>query len=505
LGSQLASKGRPAISNFEQEDGCESQAANYDVNLEQRDGIAACHRASRTSISEDYSGDNDCPGQLIEPRSRRADSNCGEQHNVRPSSYDKKIGLVLQGGGALGSYQAGVYEALASSEYLPDWVAGISIGAINAAIIVGNTPENRVKRLRSFWEEVTAQPPNFSLSAPPGSPAICQQKSGALTALMYGQPGFFTPRAPKDWLSPSNLVSYYDTSVLKGTLERLVDFNRINNAEDMRSSVGAVNVRTGQFSYFDSAKMTIRPEHVMASSALPPGFPPIEIDGEHYWDGGLFSNTPLEYVLDYSPRRSRLTFQVDLFHAQGRLPTNLDEVSERDKDIRYSSRTNVCSNAFRDRHNVRHAINELHKLLPPELASTEQAKRLYEYGCVTEMDIVRLIYRPVEPQGASKTYDFSRSSMEKRWQQGRSDARTVLHASPWLAPAPKELGVRVFDVLREDSHQRNDNLPMCSESHVGIDSQPPGGRRSPIRENLVSRGRSLRNDEPTENILTAPE
>ena len=181
----------------------------------------------------------------------------------------------------------------------------------------------------------------------------------------------------------------------------------------MRLSVGAVNVRTGRFSYFDSAKMTIRPEHVMASSALPPGFPPVEIDGEHYWDGGLFSNTPLEYVLDYSPRRSRLTFQVDLFHAQGQLPTNLQEVSERDQDIRYSSRTNVCSNAFRDRHNVRHAINELYKL-PPELASTEQAKLLYEYGCVTEMDIVRLIYRPVEPQGASKTYD----SVARRWKSG---------------------------------------------------------------------------------------
>jgi NTE family protein len=226
----------------------------------------------------------------------------------------------------------------------------------------------------------------------------------------------------------------------------------------------------------------------MASGALPPGFPPVKIDGEHYWDGGLFSNTPLEYVLDYSPRRSRLTFQVDQFHAQGRLPTNLDEVSERDQDIRYSSRTNVCSNAFRDRHNVRHAINELHKLLPPELASTEQAKRLYEYGCVTEMDIVRLIYRPDEPQGASKTYDFSRSSMEKRWQQGASDARTVLHASPWFAPAPKELGVRVFDVLREDSQRRLDDSPTCTESHACIDLQPLRRRRSQIGENLVNEG-----------------
>jgi NTE family protein len=211
-------------------------------------------------------------------------------------------------------------------------------------------------------------------------------------------------------------------------------------------SVGAVNVRTGRFAYFDSANITIRPEHIMASGALPPGFPPVEIDGEHYWDGGLFSKTPLGYVLDYSPRRSRLTFQVDVFQAQGGLPTNLDEVTERDKDIRYSSRTKVCSNDFRDRHDVRHAINELHKLLPPDLANTEQAKRLYELGCVTEMDIVQLVYRPVEPQGAWKDYAFSRAAMERRWQQGIFDAHAVLQASPWLAPMPKEIGVRVFDV-----------------------------------------------------------
>ena len=172
-----------------------------------------------------------------------------------------------------------------------------------------------------------------------------------------------------------------------GVANILVAFaNLIETSRQLALSVGAVNVRTGQFTYFDNAEMTIRSEHIMASSALPPGFPPVEIDGEYYWDGGLFSNTPLEYVLDYSQRRSRLTFQVDLFNSQGQLPTNLDEVSERDKDIRYCSRTNVCSKAFRDRHNVRHAINELYKLLPPELASTEQAKRLYEYGCVTEME-----------------------------------------------------------------------------------------------------------------------
>jgi len=366
----------------------------------------------------------------------------------RPASYDKKAGLVLQGGGALGSYQAGVYEALACSEYLPDWVAGISIGAINAAIIAGNAPEHRVQRLRTFWEEITA-PTRLWPSAPDGPLAAWQQRASALTALMFGQPGFFTPRAPQDWFSSDKCVSYYMTSALKGTLERLVDFDRINDARDMRFSVGAVNVRTGHFAYFDSEMVTIRPEHVMASGALPPGFPPVEIDGEQYWDGGLFSNTPLQYMVDYYPRRSRVIFQVDVFPMHGRLPTNLDEVNEREKDIRYSSRTMLTTDMLREKHDVRHAINELHKLLPPDLANTDEAKRLYVHGCVTEMDIVQLIYRPMEPQGAIKDFEFSRSTMEARWQQGLSDARTTLHASPWLEPMPKELGVRVFDVIHE--------------------------------------------------------
>jgi predicted acylesterase/phospholipase RssA len=216
------------MSEFDPEEGRKKWSADDYVNPAQRNVVAAGHRASRTT-AERHTGDYDCLGQLIDPKSRWPDFDCARQHNVRPPSYDKKIGLVLQGGGALGSYQAGVYEALASSEYLPDWVAGISIGAINAAIIVGNRPENRVKCLRSFWEEVTAQT-NLLPSVPNGSLAIRRQKSAALTALMFGQPGFFTPRAPKDWLSPGNLLSYYDTSVLKTTLERLVDFNRISTA-----------------------------------------------------------------------------------------------------------------------------------------------------------------------------------------------------------------------------------------------------------------------------------
>ena len=334
----------------------------------------------------------------------------------RPASYDKKIGLVLQGGGALGSYQAGVYEALATSDYLPDWVAGISIGAINAAIIAGNAPEDRVARLREFWAEITA--PTRLWPAFPESLASWQQSASALSSVLFGQPGFFSPRAPQDFFSPGKFLSYYETSALRGTLERLIDFDRINHGRGTRLSVGAVNVRTGYFAYFDCEKTTIRPEHVMASGAIPPGFPPVEIDGEQYWDGGLFSNTPLAYMVDYYPRRSRLIFQVDVFPAHGRVPTNLAEVTERDKDIRYSSRTRLTTNNLREKHNVRHAINELHKLLPPELAITEQAQRLYAYGCVTEMDIVQLIYRPMEPLGAFKDFAFSRSTMAARWKQG---------------------------------------------------------------------------------------
>ena len=368
--------------------------------------------------------------------------------SVRPASYDRKVGLVLQGGGALGSYQAGVYEALVASEYLPDWVAGISVGAINAAIIAGSAPEHRVESLRSFWEAITA-PTILWPPAPAGLPAEWQHRASALSALMFGQRGFFTPRAPQYWFSSDKCVSYYETSVLKRTLERLVDFDRINDIKDMRLSIGAVNVRTGHFAYFDSEEITIRPEHIMASGALPPGFPPVEIDGEQYWDGGLLSNTPLQYMIDYYPRRSRLVFQVDLFPAHGCVPTNLDEVHEREKDIRYSSRTMMSTNSLREKHDVRHAINELHKLLPADLRNTEEAKRLYEHGCVTQMDIVQLIYRPIEPQGAFKDFEFSRSTMEARWQQGFSDARSNLHASPWLAPMPRDLGVRVFDVIHD--------------------------------------------------------
>ena len=367
-----------------------------------------------------------------------------QSRNALPARPDK-IALVLQGGGAMGSYQAGVYDALAEVDYLPDWVAGISIGAINAAIIAGNPPETRVDQLRAFWQQITETAAGWPMG-PFDGPAALAQKAAAQAALLFGQPGFFSPRNVLEWISLRRPVSYYNTSGLKTTLERLVDFDRINATSEPRLSVGAVNVRTGRFAYFDSTKTKIRAEHIMASGALPPGFPAVEIDGEHYWDGGIVSNTPLAYVLDQLPRLSRLTFQVDVFQAHGQIPTTLEQVTEREKDIRFASRTRMNTDIFAYKHEVRHAINELIELLPPELAATPQARKLYKMGCVTQMDIVQLIYRPGAPQGHQKDYEFSRATMLQRWDQGHADAKVTLDAAPWLAPKTKEVGVRVFDV-----------------------------------------------------------
>ena len=244
----------------------------------------------------------------------------------------ERVALILQGGGALGAYQAGVYQALAEANLHPDWVAGISIGAVNSALIAGNPPEKRVERLRAFWDTVSRPP--FGAPSLPASAirseimhaAVNQARSFGV--LLGGAPGFFTPRALPPFLHPPGspgALSFYDTGPLKATLERLVDFDRLN-AGEMRFSVGATDVRTGNFTYFDTTTHTIRPEHVIASGSLPPGFPPTEVDGEHYWDGGLVSNTPLRWVLDSNPRRDTLAFQLDLWSAGGPFPRDLNEV-----------------------------------------------------------------------------------------------------------------------------------------------------------------------------------
>jgi NTE family protein len=370
---------------------------------------------------------------------------CADVVSPKSRGYEKQVALVLQGGGALGSYQAGVYEALANSPYQPDWVAGISIGAINAAIIAGNAPNKRVERLREFWEGITAPTSLWRLPHPFDG---AERRAGSMGALLFGQPGFFSPRPPMDWVGNPKPLSFYDTDALRGTLDRLVDFDRIN-ARETRFSVGAVNVRTGHFAYFDNDHTKIRAEHIMASGALPPGFPSVEIDGEFYWDGGLVSNTPLQQVLNHEPRVSRLTFQVDLFQAFGNLPTTLDEVAERDKDIRYASRTRASTKSFQAMHNIRSDAHDLWLALPEAVRALPEAKFLEDLGCMTEMDIVELIYRPFVPQGSTKDFEFSRVTMQERWDQGREDAEVTLRAAPWLAPVPPRTGARLFDVLHD--------------------------------------------------------
>ena len=392
---------------------------------------------------------------------------------VQKSKYGKQIALVLQGGGALGSYQAGVYEALAESSYQPDWVAGISIGAINSAIIAGNAPEGRVAKLREFWEQVSSPSASW-LDLPLESWQDAMRRLGAMSALMFGQPGFFRPNVLRCWTTGDLPTSYYDTADLKDTLERLVDFDRINSRE-MRFSVGAVNVRTGNFAYFDNARQTIRPEHVMASGALPPGFPAIEIDGEFYWDGGLVSNTPLQYILETLPRHSTLAFQVDLFAAHGELPSCLDDVSEREKDIRYSSRTRMGVRTFRYAHDLRRNISKLLAKLPASLKDEPEVEFLRRAACQTTMDIVELIYRPEAIQGPTKDYEFLRSTMASRWAQGLSDARASLASAPWLESAPPEVAVRTFDIFSK------------KKTTAEAEAAGEAGVKSPLQESTLDK------------------
>jgi NTE family protein len=333
------------------------------------------------------------------------------------------IALLLQGGGALGAYQAGVYEALAEVDLHPDWVAGISIGAINSAIIAGNPPEERVAKLRAFWEGITTNPLfDWTAAADQFAPKGDIARSffnqmNAAWAMVGGAPGFFTLRQPGPWLHPAGCLeatSFYETKLLKATLEDLVDFDRINSGE-MRFSVGAVNVRSGNLVRFDNATRTIRPEHVMASGSLPPGFPAVEIEGEHYWDGGLISNTPLQWVFEDGQRQDTLAFQVDLWSARGEFPGDLAEVTTRQKEIQYSSRTRANTDQLRRYQRLRCALAALLEKLPEDLKASEEAELLRSVANRKVYNIVHLIYRSKHYEGHSKDYEFSRLTMEEHW------------------------------------------------------------------------------------------
>ncbi|MCS3729176.1 DUF3734 domain-containing protein [Bradyrhizobium betae] len=346
--------------------------------------------------------------------------------------------LVLQGGGALGSYQAGAYQSLCGYGFEPEWVAGISIGAVNAAIIAGNEGQTRVKRLKEFWEMVSAPVPWKPIGKGDHSRELFNSTSAALIAT-FGVPGFFTPRVPPAPLWPPGSPqagSYYDTSPLKKTLERLVDFDRINDLKT-RLSVGAVGVTSGNFKYFDNYEFkklgkTIGPEHIMASGALPPGFPSVVIDGEHYWDGGIASNTPLDYVLDAEVDRDMLIFQVDLFSARGDLPNSLLEATEREKDIRFSSRTRMNTDKNKQLHNARRAVRDLISKLPDYLKNDPSVEFLAKVWRESTVTVVHLIYRSKNYESSSKDYDFSHVAMVEHWEAGVHDVHLSMRHKDWL-------------------------------------------------------------------------
>ena len=358
--------------------------------------------------------------------------------------------LVLQGGGALGAYQGGVFEALCESYREPAWVAGISIGAINAALIAGNPIHTRIARLREFWELVSSALPLHGIANRVNARETLNEAS-ATQGMLFGVPGFFAPRfppAPFQLRGTPGAISYYDTAPLLQTLERLVDFDLINSGS-VRLSVGAVNVRSGNFEYFDSDKQRIDARHIMASGALPPGFAPIEIDGEHYWDGGLVSNTPLQYVLDQPAKRRRVVFQVDLFAATGALPTTLAEVTQREKDIRFSSRTRLNTTNELDLQVIAQAAQRLIAKLPPELRNDPDARALSRVRSESAVEVVHLIYRSKHYESQSKDYEFSRVSVQEHWDAGRADMAHTLHDPRWVDRQPGANGVHVFDLTSD--------------------------------------------------------
>lgn len=386
---------------------------------------------------------------------------CVATPSLSAATYDC-VALVLQGGGALGSYQCGVYESLHDAGLRPDWVAGVSIGAINAAIIAGNAPEHRVERLRSFWETI-CQPLGVGLpiavavrallQASPPVPALhaWANSLGALGALLLGQQGFFHPRVPSPLFfddGSAQATSLYDPEPLRTTLLEHIDFDRINAPRGVRLSVGATSVTSGNLRYFDSSRERIGPEHIMASGALPPAFPAVEIDGDGYWDGGLASNTPLDHVLSGQPRRDTLVLQVDLWSARGQRPQRLADVLERQKDIQFSSRTRLNTDSVLHLHRLRHALHGLLQTTPVDRFDPQALATLRSWSCDRVFNIVHLIYESKPYEEQFKDYAFGLGTMREHWAVGCADMKkTLAHPAFFVKPA-REAAVVTHDVHR---------------------------------------------------------
>jgi NTE family protein len=346
-----------------------------------------------------------------------------------------QVVLVLQGGGALGAYQVGVFEALHEAGIEPDWVIGTSIGAINAAIIAGNRSEDRLARLRELWARFQQEPQLQALQY--------------FSTFVQGIPGFFSPRLPVwgGWQAPVGLdaASYYSTAPLRETLTSLVDFEVLNDAHP-RLTVGAVNVKSGELRYFDSRDGALGLEEVMASGALPPGFPAIRVDGEAFWDGGLYSNTPLEAVLDDNPRRDSVIFSVNVWQPTGHEPESIWQVMAREKDIRYATRDDSHIARQKQIHRLRHVIRELEKEIPSEKRNSAKCRELASWGCGTTMHVVRLLAPALDGEDYMKDIDFSAAGIRFRCEAGLADARRMIERAPWHAPVDTMEGVVVHEL-----------------------------------------------------------
>jgi NTE family protein len=368
----------------------------------------------------------------------------------------ERVALVLQGGGALGAYQAGVYQAIHEANIEVHWICGTSIGGINGALIAGNPPERRVERLREFWEAVTKPPvkiPNVPwFSELPwngnGQARYWANKMSAFATMFHGAPDFFSlrPFPPVNSTAESpELVSYYDAAPLKATLARLVDFDLINS-KPMRFSVGATHIRTGAPIYFDNLERTITCAHVMASASLPPGFPPTEIDGEYYWDGGVVSNSPMQFVIDDRPRYSALVFQVDLWDANGEVPLDIPSANLRAMEIHSASRLNISLEQYKKTQKFRHALSKFLDQLPDRCQDDPEVQFLAEEAHVKVATVVQLKYQSNKYETAGKTFEFSRAGMEEHWRTGYEDTKIAL-GEPGVFELPHvSEAARIFDV-----------------------------------------------------------
>jgi NTE family protein len=369
----------------------------------------------------------------------------GRPPKAGPSALPGQIVLVLQGGGALGAYQAGVYQALHQSGIAPDWVIGTSIGAINGALIAGNAPEHRLERLHAFWDRVqrnSAVLDAFRLWPAAGG------FMATIETVMCGIPGFFAPNvhALLGTHMPVGVeaASYYNTSQLRETLSCLIDFDLLAQHRT-RLTVGAVNVRTGAMRYFDSRDTTLSADHVMASGALPPAFPAVRIDGEPYWDGGIYSNTPLEAVLDDKPRRDSVIFTVNVWRPNGDEPDTLWRVMGRHKDIQFASRADSHIARQKQIHHLRHVIRELSRQLPAAKRESAAVKELSSWGCGTTMHVVRLLAPPMAGEDHTKDIDFTAGGLRARWSAGYADTLKAVERAPWTDPADPIEGVILYE------------------------------------------------------------